>query len=83
MQCSTPAWQRARVRRSGSVDAQALLQQSQARDRLLAALQASQLWDAQAALLRLQGSELWQETVVVHQRVRGTEFKTSMNVQVG
>ena len=69
MQCSLPAWQRARVRRSGSLDVQALAQQMQARDRLLAAMQASQLWDAPAALLRLHGSELWQETVVVHQRV--------------
>ena len=32
-------------------------------------MQASTLWDAAAALRRLEGSELWEECVLIHQKV--------------
>ncbi|KAK9804448.1 hypothetical protein WJX73_002374 [Symbiochloris irregularis] len=66
---SLPAWERARLRRSGSVDYREGTQQSAARTRLLAAMQACDLWDARKVLQLLRGSELWQERVMTHQKL--------------
>ena len=59
------------MRRSMTWGEAALREQCEARDRLLAAMQASLLWDAAAVLQRLQGSDLFEERILVYQKVGG------------
>ena len=76
--CSVPAWERFRAGPSHSAStsqarlhqSQASLQALEARQQLTALLNASQAWDPGTVLAALQGTDLWQERVTVHERVR-------------
>ena len=78
--CSVPAWERVRAGSSRSASAsqarlhqsEASLQALEARQQLAAHLNASQAWDPGTVLAALQGTDLWQERVTVHERVRIT-----------
>ena len=68
--CSVPAWERSRLARAASgLQQQQPEELVQARQRLLAHLQTSSMWDPAPVLHLLQGTDLWREQVAVHQRV--------------
>lgn len=73
--CSFPVWERVRSV-PGRSSSQARLHQSgtglqaaEARQQLASHLTASQAWDPGTVLHALQGTDLWQERVTVHERV--------------
>lgn len=61
-----PAWERAKFRRTQTLGDLAAQQLGEARAKLNAAMHASEQWDATAVLQLLQGTDLWEERVLVH-----------------
>ena len=74
--CSLPEWEQARLSRTASAGMLLHSQLAEARQRLLAHLDTSRLWLPSPVLQRLQGTDLWQEQVAVHHRVRHSSAAT-------
>lgn len=75
-----PAWERAQAARERMAEESTQAQRLRdLRDKLCMLLEASDLYDAAHVLQRLGATELWDEQVVLHSKVRASAQKLCMS----